>query len=173
MNNVEHVCQCVMTLPYEFCFSEERTSTASSSSSFENNDANEHLLDFVVTTVDQIDFSLYNAFESITNRVSIKWYLCTYLSTYVMVKFGKRIFLLLKFCVKSSLANFEFEKMSLWFHVKSHVAEKFLIMHTVSHKDRHAAIEAFFAPAARIFSDTYRLMGLSIVTSPFVGSIAK
>lgn len=72
MNNVEHVCQCVMTLPYEFCFSEERTSTASSSSSFENNDANEHLLDFVVTTVDQIDFSLYNAFESITNRVSIK-----------------------------------------------------------------------------------------------------
>ena len=70
MNNVEHVCQCVMTLPYEFCFSEERTSTASSSSSFENNDANEHLLDFVVTTVDQIDFSLYNAFESITNRVS-------------------------------------------------------------------------------------------------------
>ena len=70
MNNVEHVCQCVMTLPYEFCFSEERTSTASSNSSFEHaNDSNEHLLEFVVTTVDQIDFSLYNALESITNRV--------------------------------------------------------------------------------------------------------
>ena len=69
MNNVEHVCQCVMTLPYEFCFSDERSSTASSSSSFEHNDSNEHLLDFVVTTVDQIDFSLYNALESIANRV--------------------------------------------------------------------------------------------------------
>ena len=69
MNDVEHVCQCVMTLPNEFCFSEERSST-SSNSSFEVSDSNEHLLDFVVTTVDQIDFSLYNAFESMTNRVS-------------------------------------------------------------------------------------------------------
>ena len=100
MNDVEHVCQCVMTLPHEFCFSEERrlvylktpfclffylftyffrqinclftffSSSTSSNSSFEVSDSNEHLLDFVVTTVDQIDFSLYNAFESMTNRVS-------------------------------------------------------------------------------------------------------
>ena len=46
------------------------SSSTSSNSSFEVSDSNEHLLDFVVTTVDQIDFSLYNAFESMTNRVS-------------------------------------------------------------------------------------------------------
>merc|ERR1719491_975166 len=32
MNNIEHVCQCVMTVPHEFSFYEDRTSTSSSSS---------------------------------------------------------------------------------------------------------------------------------------------
>lgn len=71
MNNIEHVCQCVMTLPHEFCFSDaERSSTSSSSSTDFHFDSNEHLLDFVVTTVDQIDLALYMALETIANRVS-------------------------------------------------------------------------------------------------------
>lgn len=64
-----------MTLPHEFAFSEERSSTSSISSndlppgSPLYADSNEHLLDFVVTTVDQIDLAIYTNLESIGLRV--------------------------------------------------------------------------------------------------------
>jgi len=57
------------------------------------------------------------------------------LHTVLWVQFGKRIFMLLKFCVKSSLANFEFKKLSMWFHVKSYVAERFLNIQCGNYKN--------------------------------------
>ena len=74
MNNIEHVCQCVMTVPHEFCFYEDRASTSSSSSNefiatTTTLDTKEHLLDFVITTVDQIDLAIYSALEPMTKKV--------------------------------------------------------------------------------------------------------
>ena len=66
MNNIEHVCQCVMTVPHEFCFYEDRASTSSSSSNefiatTTTLDTKEHLLDFVITTVDHHSIWWYPA----------------------------------------------------------------------------------------------------------------
>ena len=61
-----------MTVPHEFCFYEERASTSSTSSIELNTttlDTNEHLLEFVITTVDQIDLAIYSSLESMTKKV--------------------------------------------------------------------------------------------------------
>ena len=72
MNNIEHVCQCVMTVPHDFCFYEDRASVSSTSSNefiATTLDTNEHLLEFVITTVDQIDLAIYNALEPMAERL--------------------------------------------------------------------------------------------------------
>ena len=61
-----------MTLPTEFGFNDDRTSASSNSSFILESpvEGNDHLLDFVVTTVDQIDMAVYNSLESIGKRAS-------------------------------------------------------------------------------------------------------
>lgn len=75
MNNIEHVCQCVMTVPHEFSFYEDRASVSSTSSNEfvatvpTGLDTNDHLLEFVITTVDQIDLAIYNALEPMAGKL--------------------------------------------------------------------------------------------------------
>ena len=73
MNNIEHVCQCVMTVPRDFGISEDRASTSSTSSINDTTtpalDSFDHLLEFVITTVDQIDLAIYSALEPISQKV--------------------------------------------------------------------------------------------------------
>ena len=72
MNNIEHVCQCVMTVPHDFGISEDRASNSSTSSDIETPlDSFDHLLEFVITSVDQIDLAIYSALEPISKKVKI------------------------------------------------------------------------------------------------------
>ena len=72
MNNIEHVCECVKSVPHDFGISEDRASLSSTSSHIELSalDSFDHLLEFVITTVDQIDLAIYSALEPISKKVT-------------------------------------------------------------------------------------------------------
>ena len=74
MNNIEHVCECVKSVPHDFGISEDRASLSSTSSNIETTalDSFDHLLEFVITTVDQIDLAIYSALEPISKKVRLE-----------------------------------------------------------------------------------------------------
>ena len=61
-----------MTVPHDFGISEDRASNSSTSSDIETPlDSFDHLLEFVITSVDQIDLAIYSALEPISKKVKI------------------------------------------------------------------------------------------------------
>ena len=62
-----------MTVPHDFGISEDRASNSSTSSDIETPlDSFDHLLEFVITSVDQIDLAIYSALEPISKKVKKK-----------------------------------------------------------------------------------------------------